>query len=281
MHPKWILFLSLIFLLVACGGEDESSKPTQTPQAPVELRPQRPPDLPTSTVQQVLAADSVQLADGSTLQLLGIRLASENEAILQESLEFTRSLLEGKEIGLEIGVAPTNENGQAVAYVWVGELLGNYEIVRGGHAYRALSSAPSQHDGFISRAEGLAQAEQLGVWQSSPITLTIHYVMADPPGPDDENWDAEEVQIRNTGADPIELAGFTLRDNDTYTFTFPEGSRIQAGQTISVFSGCGVSTASIYYWCADGQVWNNAGDGIFLRDPQGATIDYREIAPPR
>jgi micrococcal nuclease len=276
------LLIGLLLILAACGGEEEAESPApQPPQSPAELRPQRPPDLPAQAVQQVLDGNRVQLADGTTMRLLGVDAPQEGQLQAAEASAFLTNLIEGQEIGLEVGVAPTDETGQAVAYLWAGPLLMNYELIRAGYAYHARSSAPSQHDGFLAQAESLAQAEQLGLWATSRIPLQISYVMANPPGPDEESWAEEEVQIRNTGTDAISLEGYSLSDSSEQQFIFPASTTLQAGQSLSVFSGCGVSTNSLQYWCAGGPVWDNTSDSIFLRDPQGAIIDYLEITAPR
>ncbi len=42
---------------------------------------------------------------------------------------------------------------------------------------------------------------------------------------------------------------------------------------MTVFTGCGVATDDEVYWCSEGSaVWNNSGDTVFLRDPNGNLV---------
>jgi hypothetical protein len=65
------------------------------------------------------------------------------------------------------------------------------------------------------------------------------------------------------------LGGCTLRNNLNERFTFPAGYRLPTGQTIRVYSGSGVDTATEFYWGRTSGAWNNNGDCLHLIRPTG------------
>jgi hypothetical protein len=127
------------------------------------------------------------------------------------------------------------------------------------------------------QAEELAQADGVGLWESAGVSLEIVMVMANPPGPDDENINGEYVQIANRGAGEVDLAGFMLYDDHRTTYTF-EDVILQPNQQVTIYSGCGRDSADEFYWCEDTPVWSNSGDTAVLTDPQGRFVDNYVIA---
>ena len=48
---------------------------------------------------------------------------------------------------------------------------------------------------------------------------------------------------------------------------------LEPGASVTLFTGCGIDTATERYWCnEDSAVWNNSGDTVFLYDPAGNTV---------
>ena len=82
----------------------------------------------------------------------------------------------------------------------------------------------------------------------------------------------EYVEIRNDDDQPVQLEGWTLRDEAEHIFTFPSHI-LQAGQVCRVYTNethaewCGFSYASA------SAIWNNSGDTAYLRDSDGALVD--------
>ncbi len=81
------------------------------------------------------------------------------------------------------------------------------------------------------------------------------------------NWNTEWVEIDGQG---IDVSGWTLQDNSTHKFTFPEGFTI--GGLIKVRSGYGNNTQTDLYF-GDGPIWNNNGDVAYLKDKDGNLVD--------
>jgi competence protein ComEC len=82
----------------------------------------------------------------------------------------------------------------------------------------------------------------------------------------------EYVEIRNGDDHPVQLEGWTVRDEAEHVFTFPSHI-MQPGQVCRVFTNeyhpewCGFSYAS------GSAIWNNSGDTAYLRNSDGALID--------
>ena len=58
------------------------------------------------------------------------------------------------------------------------------------------------------------------------------------------------------------------------------GAALASGETMTVFSGCGEDSETVFYWCASGSaIWNNDGDTVFLTDPSGNTHDSLSYVP--
>lgn len=77
---------------------------------------------------------------------------------------------------------------------------------------------------------------------------------------------SEGIEIRNNGA-VVDLNGWTLRDSEGNTFTFPEQRLFQGGQ-ITVFSRTGDDTAIALFWNRDTAVFSR-GDTLTLSDHNG------------
>jgi hypothetical protein len=81
------------------------------------------------------------------------------------------------------------------------------------------------------------------------------------------------VEIRNEGSNPIQLAGWTLRDEAEHVFTFPSFEMLP-GQVCRVYTNedhpewCGFN-----YRFTGSAIWNNGGDCGYLRDEETELVD--------
>jgi hypothetical protein len=66
-----------------------------------------------------------------------------------------------------------------------------------------------------------------------------------------------------------------MRDSELRRYTFPAGTAIDPGKTITLHVGSGNRTASTFFWGLHESVWENSiagggvGDGAYLFDPKG------------
>lgn len=106
-------------------------------------------------------------------------------------------------------------------------------------------------------------------------TVVFSEIFYDTPGTDsDEEW----IELYNGGSGSLDLAGYTITDNNGTgsSYTFPAGSVIGAGSYFVVASNEAGFTA--IYGIAASQygsipALNNSGDALILTDGSGAEVD--------
>ncbi len=100
---------------------------------------------------------------------------------------------------------------------------------------------------------------------------------ANPPGPDGDRLADEWVEVVNDGPQPIDLDGWTIRDETTSNRFVIEGVVIEAGAAVRFRTGSGSSTATDYFLGEEFPFWSNGGDTALLIDPDGAIAAHRFI----
>ncbi|MBE9474525.1 MAG: lamin tail domain-containing protein [Chloroflexi bacterium] len=82
----------------------------------------------------------------------------------------------------------------------------------------------------------------------------------------------EYVTIRNQTGKFIPMEGWTLRDENQNTFTFPRYTLI-SWATVKVWTKAGTIDPENLYWGRIEPVWNDYGDCAYLRDDENKLID--------
>ena len=161
----WLLLLALggIVALSRAGLLKPPRRHVQRPAAEV-------PDANSlHRVSRVIDGDTVSLADGTRVRLLGIdcpeapRDGKAGEPFWREATETARGLCEGKAVQLRYGAEQFDGYGRVLAYVIVDGVNVNAELLRLGLAevYRKADH-PRRSEFF--RLEKDARAERLGIW---------------------------------------------------------------------------------------------------------------------
>ena len=71
----------------------------------------------------------------------------------------------------------------------------------------------------------------------------------------------------------MSLSGWVLRDESSRNrLTFPSGTVLAPGDTVTVITGCAGGTVSAIHWCNDGAVWSNGGDTVIVSDTLGNAV---------
>jgi micrococcal nuclease len=239
---------------------------------------------PATTATGVPGIEVLEVRDGDTLlvaldegeeevRLLGINAPEHDECFGEEALAALAGFLSAGEVRLEIG-DERDQYGRLLAYVYAGGALVNLALVEDGFALALQDDHPRRAD-FL-RADERAYTGSLGLWAAdacgppSSAPVTILDVSYDPAGPDGDDLNGEWVLLGDLGDQDADLSGWVLRDESSRNrYAFPAGTVLAPGGQVRIHSGCGVNSPTDLYWCADGPVWNNAGDTTLLLDPRG------------
>ena len=128
-----------------------------------------------AVVEKVLTGDSVRLKSGKTLRYIGIEaypLQSKDLLVReygQKAQTFNESLVSGKEIQIEWDSKIRDEHNNLLGYVFLADgRFVNLEMVKTGHAKIRLRAPNTHYAAELREAEGMAQRNQLGVWEKEP-----------------------------------------------------------------------------------------------------------------
>ena len=156
-------------------------------------------------------------------------------------------------------------------------------LIREGHALWMDGTAEDRWNRAYNLAEQRARLDGVGLWnpthcgsgpsQDVPLRLWVSW---DPAGIDAENINGEYIKIQNQGSVAAALAHWWVRDSNYRRFTFPAGTVLEPGRTVTVHTGHGSDSAETFYWGLNTPIFENAngdgrnlGDGGYLFDPQG------------
>ena len=191
--------------------------------------------------------------------------------------------------------------GRVLAYVYVrdgGEWRQlNYQLLARGDA-RLYESDFVERDRYAA-AERRARTAGRGLWacalpgvtpgdgtddgpnagttaaSAARGSLTVARIRADADGDDNRNLNDEYVVLRNDGDSTLRLDGWTVSDEAGKTYAFPSGTTLSPGESLTLYTGRGDTRHPDYYWGRDGAVWNNDGDVVTVRRPDGRTVAVR------
>lgn len=206
-------------------------------------------DLATATMQQLAGSGRV------VLQATSLSSASTDSGGRVRPLRYV-STPAGTDVQLEL-----LRRGLVLAYPFGGE------IARQDQYHAAAQVAAHQGVGLYSKqlcAPGPAADARLRMW-----------VNWDADGPDKENINGEYVRVLNEGPTAVDLSGWWVRSPTPKTFTFPAGTSVPAGGTVTVHSGSGSNSGSHFYWGGTStRFYNPSPSGVhafsaYLFDPDG------------
>jgi endonuclease YncB( thermonuclease family) len=145
-----------------------------------------------------------------------------------------------------------------------------------GQALWLPNKGESAHDHEYARLASAAIAAQRNLYdpdfcgagpdQDLPLSVVVNW---DADGNDEANIDGEWADVRNAGSRPLSLKGWRFRDSALRSYAFPASASVPAHGAIRLRMGCGSDTSSVLHWCQKASVFENAGDGGYLYDPDG------------
>ncbi len=242
-----------------------------------------PPSARTADVLLVQDGDSIRVRiDGQEerVRLIGVNTPEQGECLGDVARSILDDLIGGKQIRVGTDIEPFDQYGRILGYVWLDDLFVNAEIVRQGVALARPYEPNTSLQEVLEAAEQLAQDAGTGMWSKTAcgateqFDVTITAIDADAPGRDNENLNGESIIIRSNESAPVDLAGWTIKDESSvHRYTFGAGSQIGPGESVVVFTGCGQDQPGEFFWCEETPIWDNASDTGFLLDSYGTIVD--------
>lgn len=223
------------------------------------------------TVKRVIDGDTIEMANGDRVRLLGIDSPERGQMFYEESIDELRKL-EGRTVSLERDSSDRDRYGRYLRYVFLGDYFVNAELVKNGFASVFIMYPNNKHQNILLTAESHARESGRGIWKSSDIIGCIaleefHY---DASGYDNKNLNDEFFVIGNNCENTIGLDGWTVRN--TALRTFKLSGSIGAGSQITVHTGEGKSSSDDLFLGSDQPMWNNERDSIYIRDSYGGLV---------
>jgi micrococcal nuclease len=265
-HSMTVVAVVGVLITVACT---DTAAPTTAPEGTP------------ASLSYAFDGDSMEVdIDGrmEEVRLLGINAPEGDECFGGEARDTLIDLIADQDLVLVEGSGDvTDHYGRLLRYVYVDDKNVNERMLAEGRAV-TLQGDHRYKDEFVEIGNLAAEA-MLGMWApdacgpTSPPGATISDVEHDPPGPDDERLNDEYVTVTNDGMKPLNLAGWTLRDESSRNRYSFKGSNLKPGENVTVRTGCGEGRPDTVYWCSEQSVWSNGGDTVILQDRHGNVVD--------
>ena len=246
-------------------------------------------DFEIGLVTEVVDGDTIEVTiDGQTfaVRYIGIDTPEPGNPGGVEAKARNSELVAGQVVTLGKDVSETDRFDRLLRYVYLSDdTFVNAELVRSGFA-RAVAYQPDvKCQDLLEQIQGEAQVLGLGLWAQPSATVTpiagqtATQVVVDPacsqfnaPGDDNNNKNEEYACFTNQGSQPVDMAGWTLKDSYGWSFMFPEFS-LGVGASVRVRTGCGTNTQGDLHWCRnETAIWNNGGDCVYLLDGEGEKV---------
>lgn len=124
----------------------------------------------TGRVVRIMDGDTIVVAGVGTVRYLGIDTPELHhpkkpvERFAARAALANRALVEGRDVRLETDVEPRDAYGRLLAYVYVGPVMVNAELMRRGMAESFAFAPNTRHRRLFDRLERAARAAHRGQW---------------------------------------------------------------------------------------------------------------------
>ncbi|MBI2007539.1 MAG: thermonuclease family protein [Candidatus Blackburnbacteria bacterium] len=115
-------------------------------------------------VSRVIDGDTIELAGGTRVRYIGIDTPEPGQCFSGEATEENKKLVEDKKARLETDVQKFDKYGRTLAYVFVGNLFVNEELVRRGFAKVYTYPPDVKYTEKFVAAQKEARENKLGLW---------------------------------------------------------------------------------------------------------------------
>lgn len=138
--------------------------------------PGRPRTLPAAVVK-IVSGDTIHVfvnGDVERVRYIGVIAPDPGDGKPQsgdpqgrEALEFNRGLTNAKNVRLELDVQERDPEGRLLAYIWIGDVLVNAEMIGQGFGQVTVGGPNIRHQETLLRRQEQARAAKLGIWKTA------------------------------------------------------------------------------------------------------------------
>jgi micrococcal nuclease len=130
-------------------------------------------------VMSVVAGDTITVRIGNrveTIRYLGIKVPESHNppkgknTKRHEASEANRELVEGQRVRLESDVQERDSSGRLLAYVYVGEIMVNEELIAQGQALANVVPPNVRYQELFLMRQRQARLLHIGIWRGAPST---------------------------------------------------------------------------------------------------------------
>lgn len=225
-----------------------------------------------STVSRVIDGDTVELANGDRIRLLGMDAPEKDQPYYTESRDNLKGAIEGKVVRMERDVTNADKYGRFLRYIYLDDHFVNLEMVQSGLAYAYIQNPDNKYKDQILEAEAAARKSGIGIWGRSEyadcISLeSLHY---NARGNDTDNLSDEFFSLKNSCGREVYAQNWTVK-NTFSTVNIPSFV-MRPNVTVKIITGSGVGTELKVFLSRTKPFWNNNADVLYLRDEKNQII---------
>jgi micrococcal nuclease len=126
-------------------------------------------------VKRVIDGDTIELANGVRVRYIGVdtpeirrhingQWTYRPQRLAEEARTFNQRLVEGEKVRLEYDEEHTDRYHRELAYIYVGDLFVNAELIRSGYARVSLHPPNLKYSSLFLKLQHQAKNQQKGVW---------------------------------------------------------------------------------------------------------------------
>ncbi len=222
-------------------------------------------------VARVIDGDTILLEDGRKVRYAGINAPEQGDPGFRESMQANNLLVGGKEVRLEFGRRRIEKRERILAYVYVGPMLVQAELVKQGWAIVTRAQSTPRYRELLQKHQEEAKATGRGVWAKGEHRGRFVVVKVHPRESARTNPNDEYIVFKNVGAIPLVLTGWAISDEANQSYLVPQFT-LGPGKTFTLYTGSGKNTNEALYWGRRKTVWNKGGDTVIVKDATGHFI---------
>ena len=151
-----------------------------------------------------------------------------------EAAEFNRALVLGQTVRLELDAQEKDAQGRTLAYVYVGDLMVNAEMVANGYASVAITQPNATHEEMLQQLQRQARLLKVGRWRDTPYLSREPTRRATPPGQSASAGGSRPAQTPRTYG-TVDRPGAEPHDAWTCPISHPVKGALLAGKNDRVF----------------------------------------------